>query len=512
MKNLAETSQLFSEKTVKLFIVVTVMMVAVLEVLDSTIVTVTLPQMMGELTANANEITWVLTSYIVASAIFMPLTGFLVHRLGQKTLLMISIVGFMLSSMACGMADNLNFMIIFRVFQGIFGAALIPLSQSILRTTFPIEQQGKAMAIWGIGIMAAPIFGPTLGGYIAENANWRWIFYINVPICLLALFLAFLFVQQTPRKYIKIDYFGLLLIAIGIGGLQIFLDQGNEHDWFDSHKLTILLIVSLICIIWFILRGLRKKDNVINLSLFKDKNFTLSTIMLGLFSAAIFSLISLQPIMLETLFNYDPLHAGYVMAPRGIAVAFAMLFVPFLMKKVSVRFILLTGVIFATVGTFFYSRLSLAADNWSIIIPSLIQGFGMGLYFVPLAVAALSTTAKNLISDGSGVYGYGRMLGSSIGISTLSTVVTRETQINWSRLDGHIQPFNPNLYRWLNQAQMSLHDKITYVRLENILQQHASMQAYLDGFFMLTIMFACLLPLTWMLGKIDISGKQPMGH
>ncbi|MCX7125861.1 MAG: DHA2 family efflux MFS transporter permease subunit, partial [Gammaproteobacteria bacterium] len=324
----------------KTLIIVTIMLVAILEVLDSTIVNVALPNMMPSLNADQNQITWILTSYVVAAAMMLPLTGFLSNRLGTKKLLIVDITGFMVSSFLCGTANSLDIMVFYRLLQGAFGAALIPLSQAILRESFPLEEQGKAMSIWGLGIMAAPVCGPTLGGYIVAHASWRWIFYLNAPICLLGLIMTIIVIPDSEKSDQKIDYIGIILMFTGIGCLQILLDQGNSNNWFHSNFILLMTVISLFSTVLFIIRSASHKAPVITLSIFLDRNFTLCTILLSLFCGCLFGYVTLEPIMLENLFQYTPLIAGKTMISMGLASAVAMGFSSFLMNRINVKYLL----------------------------------------------------------------------------------------------------------------------------------------------------------------------------
>lgn len=480
-------------------ITITIMLVAVIEILDSTIVNVSLPHMMGSLGANAEQITWVLTSYVVSSAIVMPLTGFLVDNVGQKRLLLIMISGFMLASMLCGMTTSLSQIVTCRILQGVFGAGLVPISQYILRDIYSDEEQGKAMAIWGIGVMVAPILGPTIGGYITEFASWRWIFYINVPICAISLLMTILIIPETIKKSKAIDWTGLILMAVGIGCLQIFLDRGNQAGWLSSNLIFFLIVISITAVIIFIARGLRVKNNIVNLRLFNDRNYALSTLMLVIYAAAMFSALVLQPIMLEHLLGYPVQLAGLVMAPRGLASAFAMILVPSLMKRFGSKILLFVGIMLSIYGTYATSRYNLSVDVWNIIWPGIVQGAGMGLFFVPLSVEAFKTLPKNTIAEASGLFGFGRMLGTSIGISLFSTIVSRETQTNWNRLGGHINIFNHNLIHWLNAQHLTIHSPIALHKLGSELARQASMIAFNDSCWAIAIAFILILPLIFLL-------------
>ena len=485
-------------------IIATIMMVAILEVLDSTIVNVALPHMMPSLGANQNQITWVLTSYVVSSAIMLPLTGFFSSRIGQKQLLLTNITGFMIASVLCGIAQSLPEIVIFRVFQGLFGASLIPLSQSILRKTFPLEEQGKAMAIWGIGIMAAPIFGPTLGGFITEHMSWRWIFYINLPICLLGLALALFIIPETERYYKRIDWLGLVLMVIGSGALQIFLDKGNENDWLNSNLILILLVAAIFCTIYLVIRSLTHPSSIIKLKIFTDHNFRISCLVFALLSGSLFGLITLEPILLERLFNYTALIAGWTMAPLGIASAVAMIFVPQLMKHINIKIILTTGMLFCICGALRFTNINLNSPIQEFLANNTFLGFGMGFLMVPLSTYSLATLSKKDITEGAGLYSYSRMLGTSIGISLLSTFVSRTTQINWNALSNHITIYNPNIYQWFNSQQLSFLSLLGIKHLGLIVQQQASLLGFLDSFRAIAIIFILLIPLLFTLKTIEL--------
>lgn len=493
-------------------IIVTIMMVAILEVLDSTIVNVALPAMMPTLGANQEQVTWVLTSYVVASAMMLPLTGFLSKRFGHKQLLIISIVGFLLSSVACGLSNSLSTMVIFRLLQGAFGASLIPLSQSILRQSFPLEEQGKAMAIWGLGIMAAPVFGPTLGGFITEYSSWRWVFYINIPVCILALTLTMMVIPSSTRIKQKIDWLGIALMFASIGALQIVLDQGNSKDWFSSNMILLLAIISVFSIILFIIRNLTYRNPSIKLTIYKDRNFTLSCISLLIFCGCIFGIITLQPILLEGLFHYTAIDAGITTLPLGLASAVGMIITSQIMNRINVKFILIAALVCCTVGAYYLTTLDLNASQNNFFIANAILGLGLGLFMVPISIYSLATIKKQDVTEASGLFSYSRMLGTSIGISLLSTLVSRETQIIWHRLGGHISKLNPKFHWWLSQSHMSLQQKTTIPILGQQLSQQASMVAFIDAYYAIAIGFVILIPLILMMKRVDLKDVKPGAH
>lgn len=493
-------------------IIVTIMMVAILEVLDSTIVNVALPAMMPALGADQSQITWVLTSYVVASAIVLPLTGFLCNRIGQKRLLLINITGFMISSFLCGISHSLPEMVIFRVFQGLFGASLIPLSQAILRNTFPLDQQGRAMAIWGIGIMAAPVFGPTLGGFITEHASWRWIFYINLPFCLLGVLLTLWVIPKTKRIKQKIDYFGLFLMVIGIGALQIFLDKGNENGWLSSNFILLLIVTSIFCLSFFVVRSLMHRFPVVKLKIYQDRNFTLSSLILMLFCGGIFGVVTLQPLMLENLFGYPAITAGWTMAPLGLASAFSMIITSILINRVDVKFILLTSVFVCAYGAYRLSGISLDNSMDKFLIDNAILGFGMGGFMVPLSTYALATVKKDDITEGSGLFGYSRMIGTSVGISLLSTLVSRTGQISWNSLTGHVTSSSSQYHAWLTYQHLNANSPVAITRLAHVMGNQSGLISFLDGYKVIALVFLALIPLVLLMKRVDLKGASPSAH
>jgi len=492
----------------KSLIIITIMLVAILEVLDSTIVNVALPNMMPSLSANQDQITWVLTSYIVAAAMMLPLTGFLSHRLGIKKLLLIDIAGFMLSSFLCGTANHLNMMVFYRLLQGGFGAALIPLSQSILRDSFRPEEQGKAMSIWGLGIMAAPVFGPTIGGYIVSHSSWRWIFYLNAPICFLALLMTIAVIPKSQTSKAKTDYLGIILMFAGIGCLQLFLDQGNSNDWFSSNMILLLSVISAFCLILFIIRSVGHQTPVITLSIFKDHNFSICTVLLAIFCGCLFGFVTLQPIMLENLFGYTPLIAGETMISIGLASATSMIFSAPLISRVDIKFLLTFSLLFSAAGIYYFSTLDLNAAQFHFIVGDLLFGFGMGFFMVPLTTYSLATLPQKDITEGAGLYSYGRMLGTSIGVSLLSTLVSRETQANWLQLGAHVNPFNNNLRLWLAHQHLSIHSPQAIAELQTQVAAQASMIAFIDAYRLISVVLMILIPIIFLLKRVTLTSRE----
>lgn len=499
----------YPDRSTQIIITISVMLVAIIEVLDMTIVNVALPPMMGALGANSDEITWVLTAYIVSSAIVMPLTGLLVKLVGRRTLLMINITGFMITSLLCGLSVSLTEMVFLRTLQGIFGASLIPLSQYILRDTYPPKEHGHAMAIWGVGIMVAPVLGPTLGGYITSWLNWRWIFFINVPVCIVAFSLTLFNITETAREYIRIDWYGLALMVIGIGCLQIVLDRGNTSGWFSSNFILIMSIAAAIGLLTFIHKGVHDKENIINLMLFRYRNFWLCCTILLIYSMGIIGMISVQPILLENLFNYNAQTAGLAMAPRALASALTMIAAGFLTDKIDNRWMIFTGVGLTAIGSYLTAHINLHTSFDLFAWYGFIQGLGMGLVFTPLSTLALSEMAGKEMAEGAGLFSFSRSIGSSIGISILSTTISRETQVNWHQLGGHLVTTQYNFQRWLQLKGMSIHNPQDVHQIAQKLHQQATMVAFVDTFWLVTLSSALLLPFVFFLKRAP---HNPQGN
>lgn len=465
------------------FIVAAVMLATIMEILDTTIVNVSLPHMMGSLSADRDEISWVLTSYIVAAGVLMPLTGFLVKRFGCKQLLLMNVIGFMFASALCGISDNLLQIVIFRLLQGTFGASLVPLSQFILRDSFPLKEQPKLMAVWGIGVMAAPIMGPTLGGYITETLNWRWVFYINVPVCLIDFFLILRFIKESPVSKGAIDWLGMILMIVSVGALQLFLDRGESDNWFSSPLIRWLFIIFLLSLLAFFIHSLKSKNSIINLRLFADRNFASGTLIMGFFAASVLGSLALLPQMLESLYGYTSNLTGLVMAPRGIASGIGMVIcVRLLSKGVDARWPIAFGLGAGAYTTLILSQINLETSMNYIIALGFIQGLAIGCFFMPLSTVVYATLPPTAMAEAAGLFAFGRNIGNAIGISLLVTYLDRSTQANWHQLANHVQPTNPNLIHWAAAQQLSLTDTHTISRLARLVSQQANFLAFMQTF------------------------------
>ncbi|MBI5449947.1 MAG: DHA2 family efflux MFS transporter permease subunit [Gammaproteobacteria bacterium] len=475
---------------------IAVMSATVMQVIDTTIVNVALPQMQGQLGATPDQISWVLTSYLVASAIVMMLTGYLTDRLGQRRLLIASIAGFTITSALCGIANSLEEMVAFRLLQGIFGAALVPLSQSIMLQIFPQEERGRAMAIWGVGVMVGPILGPTLGGWLTDAASWRWTFFINLPVGIFSALLTWRVVANSPLRERRMDWWGLAYLIVTISGAQFVLDRGSQLDWFSSTQIQIAATLSILSLLAYVWHSLQMREHaIINPLIFRDRNFATSSLLLAIFGLGLFGTLMLQPLMLANLFAYPALTIGFALAPRGIASMISMMVVGRIIRRVDPRLLIASGITIFTFGSYLTTQYSLNIDIFWIVVPAIIQGFGLGLVFVPLSTVAFSTLEPRFAAEAAGVYSVLRTIGSAIGISIVAKVLTDHAQIAWNQLGGALHEGNPALRDYLAQAQLGIHAPSVAPLLATELGRQSQMLGILDAFFLVTWSFAAMLPL-----------------
>ncbi|MCB9944191.1 MAG: DHA2 family efflux MFS transporter permease subunit [Geminicoccaceae bacterium] len=473
-------------------ITVSVMLATVMQVLDTTIANVALPTMTGDLGASPDTITWVLTSYIVAAAIMTPLTGWLADRIGRKQLFLVSIVGFVVTSMACGLARNLDMMVLFRILQGLFGAAIVPLSQTFLLDINPKERHGQAMAMWGAGIMVGPIIGPTLGGWLTEALNWRWVFFINLPVGILAFLGSAGYLPHIATRLRKFDFFGFAMLSLGVGALQLMLDRGGEVDWFDAYETWIELGFSIAGFWVFIVHSVTSDEPFIDPRIFLDRNFTTGLVFIFIVGIILLASLALLPPMLASVFGYPTITSGEVMAPRGVGTMISMILVGRLMHHVDPRFLIVTGLTLICISLWMMTGFSPDIDSTPIIVSGVIQGLGLGLVFVPLSTVAFATLDGRFRTDGTALFSLVRNIGSSIGISITSALWTHNVQVNHSELVANIHPFNPLLK--LAAPAAITGDPATLARLDGLIGVQARMISYLDDFkFMLIISAAAIL-------------------
>jgi DHA2 family multidrug resistance protein len=484
-----------AEGASRLFITFAVMSATLMQVLDTTIVNVALPHMQGELGANSDQISWVLTSYLVSSAICMPLTGYFSDVLGRKRFLILSIAGFVIASALCGLAHSLVEIVVFRLLQGIFGAALVPLSQAIMADAYPPQERGKAMALWGLGVMVGPVLGPTLGGWLTDVASWRWTFYINVPVGVLSLFLAMQFVPDTQRRQRRADWLGFALLSTGIAGLQYFLDRGNQQDWFAARDIRVAAILGAVGIAAFIVYALARPGRaVLDIRIFRDRNFATACLLMLAMGIGLFGGLVIQPILLERLLNYPIVTTGLVMAPRGLATAIAMLIVGRLVGRVDARILIGFGIVLSALGSYAMTFYSLEISTRWIIGPLFLQGIGLGFIFVPLSTLAYATLDRQQTAEAAGIFSLVRTMGGAVGISLVSTVLTRMTQVVWNELGGNINSYNPALQGYFQRLGLSPTDPHAIAILGRLVGAHAEITAMLDVFKLITWSFVLMLP------------------
>jgi DHA2 family multidrug resistance protein len=506
-------------------IAIAVMAGTFMEVLDTTVVNVSLPHIAGNLSASTDEATWVLTSYLVSNAIVLPMTGWLANYFGRRRLLLLSIGGFTCFSFLCGIAPNLPALIIFRVLQGATGGGLQPLSQAILMEAFPPEKRAKAMAFWALGIVVAPMLGPVLGGWITDSYSWRWLFYINIPVGIIAVLMVSWFVFDPP--YIRrgkggVDYWGMGFLAVGIAALQIMLDKGQEADWLASHFIVVLLVMCVAALFLFVLRELVVEHPVVNLRVFKNRTYSTGVFMMTVLGFVLYGSTVLLPLWLQTLLGYSALESGMAMLPRGLGSFLFMPVVGWLMTKVESRKLLATGLVLASFSLFLLSRLNLNAGYWDIFWPQLLQGTSMGLLFVPLTTITNGSIPKEEMGNATSLFNLMRNIGASMGIAAVITTVARHSQQHANVLAGHVTPYDSSamaMFKNIKDGMMAAGSdpasatQRAYAAMFGMVQQQAAMLSYLDVFFLLAVMFLSLLPLIFIMKKPKGGGgPEGMGH
>ena len=505
-------------------IAVAVMSSTFMEVLDTTVVNVSLPHIAGNLSATVDEATWTLTSYLVANAIILPMTGWLAGRFGRKRLLLLAVTGFTVASFFCGLAPSLPILIIFRVIQGACGGGLQPLSQAILLESFPPEKRGQAMAFWALGIVVAPMLGPVLGGWLTDNYSWRWVFYINVPIGVLAILLTQAFVWDPPylrRERTGIDYWGIGLLTVGMGSLQVMLDKGQEEDWFSSHFIVVLAVLAVMGLGGLIIRELKATHPVIDLTVFKYRSYAVGTFLMTIVGFVLYGSTVLLPLLMQELLGYTATHAGVTNLPRGMASFLFMPVVGILVGKVDSRKLLAAGFL-ATAGAMFaLSFFNLQVGFWNFWWPLMLQGAGLGLIFVPLTTVTNDPVPRERMGNATSLFNLMRNIGASVGISSVETLQFRHMQTHINYLVQHVNTANLQTQRalaGLRQTFMSRGaDAVTATRqahgaLWGALQQQAAILSYNDVFRFLGWMFILMVPLLLLMEKPK-GGKGPtMAH
>ena len=483
-------------KHTRVAITLCVILATLMQALDTTIANVALPYMQGSVSASQDEIAWVLTSYIVAAAIMTPPTGYLTSRFGLKRLFLVSIAGFTVSSVLCGMAQSLVQIVLFRILQGLFGAALVPLSQTVLMNINSKERQGSAIALWGVAVMAGPVLGPVLGGWLTQAFSWRYVFYINVPVGILAFLGMMTFLSDTAKNATaKLDWFGFGTLSLAIAAMQVLLDRGQELDWFGSGEIVAEAIIAGSAFYLFLVHTFTARDPFVRLSLFRDPNFTAGVLFIAIVGLTYYASLALQPPYLQNLMNYPIVSAGLVLGPRGVGTMGSMLVVGRLTGRVDTRLLLTLGL--GLTAWSFYAMTGWTPDvpQMTIVAVGIIQGIGLGFIFVPLSVVTLSTLAPERRAEGAGLYSLSRNIGSSIGISVVNSLLTRNTQVNHAEITPSITSVNRGFE---DLAIARFWDPVSAAgraALDAMVTQQAQIIAYMDDYKLLMIATLAAIPL-----------------
>src|SRR5215468_692778 len=495
------------------FVAVAVMFGTFMEVLDTTVVNVSLPHIAGSLSATSEEATWALTSYLVANAIVLPITGWLANYFGRKRLLMSAVVGFTASSFMCGFAPNLAWLVLFRIVQGLTGGVLQPVSQAVMLEAFPPSQRGKAMGFWGLGIVVAPMLGPVLGGWLTDNYSWRWVFYINIPVGILSIIMTRIFIFDPPyirRTASKVDTWGIGMLAVGIGALQMVLDKGQQEDWFSSTRIKSLAALAAIMLITFVIHELRTKEPVLHLRVFKERTYATGVFLMTTLGFVLYGSLVLLPLFLQTVLGYPAIEAGIAMAPRGLGSFTAMPIVGFLTAKVDARKLLVVGLVGGAITLFMLGSLNLQIGYWDIFWPQFFQGLTMGLIFVPLTTVTMSLITREDMGNATSLFNLMRNMGGSVGIAAIATMLSRRTQAQYNVLGSHVSGFDTQVRALLDQIRggfmaggmdFTTATRAAYTALSGMVSQQAVMVAFVQLFRILAVVFAVVIPLVFIMRK-----------
>lgn len=494
-------------------IAVSVMLSTFMEVLDTTVVNVSLPHIAGSLSASVDEATWALTSYLVANAVILPITGWLGNQLGRKRLLIFATSGFTIASFLCGLAPTLAFLIFFRVVQGACGGALQPISQAVLLESFPPEDRGKAMGFWGLGIVVAPMLGPVLGGWLTDSYSWRWVFYINVPVGVASVMMTQLFIFDPPyirRTSSRIDYWGIGMLAVGVAALQVVLDKGQEADWFAAHWITALAVVAGVALVALVIYELKVPHPVIDLRVFLVRTYSTGVFLMAVLGIVLYGSLVILPIMLQTLLGYPALQAGIALFPRGLGSFITMPLVGAFMSRVDPRKLLLGGIAGGSASLFLLGRLSLNVGYWNIFWPQFLQGVALACLFVPLTTITMDPIRREAMGNATSIFNLMRNLGGSVGIAAVTTLVARHEQTNLNNLvgdvtssrvrtQGLVQAFRSwFIYRGADAATST---RRAYDALFGMVQRQAAMLSFNQVFWLLGILFLLMMPLVFLMRR-----------
>src|SRR3954463_12014925 len=497
----------------RLIVTIGVMMAVLLQVLDTTIANVALPHMQADLSASQDQINWVLTSYIVASAIALPISGWLADRVGRKRLLLVSVVCFTIASVLCATATSLTEMVVFRAFQGVSGAFIVPLAQATLFDINPREKHGQAMALFGGGVMIGPILGPVLGGWLTDNYNWRWVFLVNLPVGILCILIMMRFMPKTETHERKFDMFGFALLAIALGALQFCLDRGEQNDWFSSWE-TIIEAGLAIGAGWiFVVHMATSKQPLFERAMFTDRNFATSLLFMAVTGILLLAGLALLPPLLQNMYGYSVLQSGILTAPRGVGTLLSMLIAGRLTGKIDAR--LLVGLGIVLMGTSLYMMTGFAIDQPArpVIMSGVVQGLGLGLIFVPLQTLAFETLSARMRTTGAALLNLSRNIGGSVGISIVSTQLVRMTQVSHADMAAQItQQTIPTANPEMLQTVAPLAGPAALAYINGMITKQALFIAYLDDFKLMMFVSFAVLPLLLFMKRGNRAGAGPPPH
>ena len=476
-------------------ITISVMVASIMQALDATIANVALPRIQGSLSATQDQITWVLTSYIIATAIMMPLSGWLAGQFGRKRIFLISITVFTAASVLCGLAQTLPEMVVFRALQGLGGAALVPMSQAVLLDINPPERHGRAMAVWGMGVILGPIIGPALGGWLTDDYNWRWVFYINVPFGIISFLGVLSFLAESPRKRTRFDFFGFLSLSFALGALQMMLDRGPLKDWFGATEVWIEATIAAVAFYLFAVHSATAREHpFISPGLFRDRNFLTGNIFVFVVGVVLYATLALLPPLLQEHMGYPVFLTGLITAPRGIGTLVSMVLVGRLIGLIQTRYLILFGLLTTAFSLWQMSGFSLLMDGGPIVWSGFIQGFGTGFVYVPLAAVAFATLNPLLRNEATAVFNLTRNIGSSIGISVVEALLVRNTQLMHASLASHVSRYSQALNASPGTAAALLNARVT---------EQAAMIAYNDDFKLMMILTICVIPFVFLLRDVQ---------
>ena len=503
----------------KWLVAIAVMLATTMEWIDGTIANVALLHIRGSLSAGVDEAAWVLTSYIVANAIIIPLTGWCGAYFGRKRFFISSILLFVFGSLMAGASPNLEILVFCRVLQGLGGGAMMPMSQAILMETFPPEEHAVAMSVWGLGAMIAPVGGPILGGWITDNDSWRWIFYINVPVGLIATAMMVVFVHDPAylRRNIKtIDWWGLWLLVAGLACLQVMLDKGGRLDWFDSHFIRTLTAVSSVGLLLFIIRELHTSEPIVDLRVLNNRTFALGTIFTTVIMFGLYGTYILIPLFCQQIAGYTPMLAGLVLSIQSLGTLISILFAGRLFNKIDPRLMVTAGCLAGGVGSWYMTQFYAQIDFWNIAMPGLLRGIASGFIFLPLTTLSLGAVSMEDMGTASGLFNMVRTIGGSVGIAILVAMLTSGAQIHQNYLAGHLDLFRLNMLRYADpavSANLALHGGSPTLQMMYVeLQRQAAVMAFVDDFRLIAYIFFILTPVALFMRKPAAQSSVPASH